>query len=185
MSALLISGLRRPLTLGLGDPTAAPPADLPDDLVEALIARWRSWIAQGTPDDDVADLAQTADNGVWIAEAPTSAPLPVAVVDELSRVLDAETFDRRSTGHTRVYTGRIQLRVHDASRAAARRAALAIATDWESATAAGLILFDEGTLIDFGRSGPLLSPIDPDLGEDGQPVWTALIEFYFLLVETT
>ncbi|MFO0887540.1 MAG: hypothetical protein U0790_00175 [Isosphaeraceae bacterium] len=177
--SLLLPGLRRALIFGLG---RSGGATLAADLVEALHARWLAW-AGDSPDPDVAALAASDGKGVWIAEAPPDAGLPVAVIDEVSRTLAAELIERRGD-RTRVYDGRLQLRVHDATRPAARKAALAIADDWESAAANNRIAFAEGRLIDLSRSGPLFSPADPDPGPDGDPVWSALIEFQFTLVET-
>lgn len=177
--SLLLPGLRHPLIFGLG---RAGGASLPADLVEALHARWLAY-AGDDPDPEVAALAGADERGVWIGEAPADAALPVAVIDEVSRTLAAELIERRGD-RTRVFDGRLQLRVHDSARPAARKAALAIAADWESAAAANRIAFAEGRLIDLARSGPLFSPVDPEPGPDGDPVWSALIEFAFTLVET-
>jgi hypothetical protein len=167
--------LTRGLGLGLGGPLVTRGLGgvavvVPDDLIEALWLRWKL----ATPNSPAG--------GLWIDLAPPHASFPHAVLAEVSRVRDNELLEARGR-QTLVLAGRCQIQAAARSRTEARSVARAIAADWALAVRDNSLVFTEGRLIDFRKSGLELSHLDPDPGPDGRDVWTHLIEFQYSIVE--
>jgi hypothetical protein len=122
--------------------------------------------------------------GLWLGMAPPDAVLPVGVLDDVSRVAEAELLEPRGD-RTVLLDGRLQLRVHAYDRREARSAARALAAAFEADSAANLIRFTEASVSDLRRTGLELTGLDPDPGPDGRDVWTHVIEFQYGLTEST